>query len=238
MTHQSTGSRVYSTYICTFLILISSAVLSATALTLYITPDDYHSDSDNTHTLSHYLNNSNEYFTSNTWLHFSPGYYILHEDSIIEDVMNITIIGNHCTIKCDNSVPGIVMINIANIVIQNVQIIDCRKNYKYAFPNSRKERYFNQPTLQWKVAMHLLHCAFLNVTNVSITVEIGTDGLLVTNPSMRSLLYHISIFVTASQSQFSSTNGIVVYNFFQTNSSRLHIKKFTYKQDYFALTTE
>ena len=218
-----------------FLILTSSAVLGTTAHTLYITPDDNHSDSNNTHTLSYYLNNTNKYFTSNTWLHFLPGYYILHEDFIIEDVINITIIGNHCTIKCDDSLVGIVMINVVNIVIQNVEIIDCRKNYKYAFPNSeyfRRERYFNQPTLQWKAAMHLLHCASLNVTNVSITVEIRTDGLLVINPSMRSLLYHISIFVTALQSQFSSTNGIVVYNFFQTNSSRLHIKKFTYKQQF------
>ena len=223
--------------------MTSSAVLSATAHTLYITPDDYHSDSNNTHTLSYYLNNTNKYFTSNTRLHFLPGYYILHEDFIIEDVMNITIIGNHCTIKCDNSSVGIAIIDVANIVIQNVEIIHCRKYYKYALPDNKyitEKTYLNQhtATLQWKAAMHLLHCSSITVTNLSITVEIGMDGLLVINPRMRSVLKHVTIFVTASQSykQIPATNGMIVFNYFQTNFSRLFIKKLTYRQQFCHIT--
>jgi len=56
-----------------------------------------------------------KYFTSNTQIHFLTGYYTLHKDFIIEDVMNITIIGNHCTIKCDNSLIGVAIINVTNI---------------------------------------------------------------------------------------------------------------------------
>jgi len=86
--------------------------------------------------------------------------------------------------------------------------------------------------------MHLLNCSSLTVTNLSITVEIGTDGLLVINPKMVSVLQHVNIFVTAllSHKNFSATNGMIVLNYFQTNFSRLSIKKFTYKQQFCLIT--
>ena len=185
----SVGRSDVTTFIIAICLLITTSARSNTAAhMLYITPDDYQSDSNNTYTLSHILNSTDKYFTSNTQLCFLPGYYTLNEDFIIEDVINITIIGNHCTIKCDNLV-GIAMINVENIVIQNIEIIHCRKNYKYTIPDNKffkEENYLNPntATLQWKASMHLLHCSSLNIINVSITVEIGTDGLLVVNQDM------------------------------------------------------
>ena len=53
-----------------------------------------------------------------------------------------------------------------------------------------------------------------------------------------SVVQHVNIFVTASFShkQFSATNGMIIYNYFQTNFNRLYIKKFTYKQQFCLIT--
>ena len=229
-----------STPPCTFvifLLLMSSSVLNVTAHTLYVTPDDYQSDINDSNPLSHYLKNSSKYFTSNTLLYFLPGNYTLNKDLIIEDLVNITIIGNYCMIKCTNSFVGILMIRLVNITILNVEIIHCRKNYYSSLLNRKyfeDVTSFDQPRLQWNAALHLLHCVSITVTNVSITIETGTDGLLVINPKMRSVIENVKIFVTASHlySQFSTSNGMILFNYLQTNFSRLFLRNFTYQQQY------
>ena len=64
------------------------------------------------------------------------------------------------------------------------------------------------------------------------------DGLLVINPRMMSVLKHVTIFVTASQSykQIPATNGMIIFNYFQTNFNRLFIKKLTYRQQFCHIT--
>ena len=78
----------------------------------------------------------------------------------------------------------------------------------------------------------------MTVTNVSISIETGTDGLLIINPKMRSVIENVHIFVTASQShmQLSSSNGAVILKYFQANFSKVYIWKFNYKQQ-LCLTT-
>ena len=98
-------------------------------------PDDhYHPINDNTHTLQHYLNNTNKYFTSNTQLHFLPGQYYLNNDLIIQGVSNFSLIGNrtneviNTVINC-TSPAGIAVVGSSNIVIANIVMNKCGNDY-------------------------------------------------------------------------------------------------------------
>ena len=98
-------------------------------------PDNHYNPiSDNTHTLQHYLNNTNKYFTSNTQLHFLPGQYYYKNDLIIQGVSNFSLVGNrtnevintviNCTLPA-----GVVVVDGSNIVIANIVMNECGNNY-------------------------------------------------------------------------------------------------------------
>ena len=70
--------------------------------TVYIvTPDDHHypnTTCHHCHNLQHYLLNVTKYFTSNTQLVFLPGTYYLNFSITIQNVNNISLIGNGTTL--------------------------------------------------------------------------------------------------------------------------------------------
>ena len=78
------------------------------------------------HNLQYYLQNSSEYFTSNTQLLFLPGLHHLNTDLVIQNVHNVSIIGKNTSsiIQCDLSV-GVIMKNITNLAIENMVIRNC-----------------------------------------------------------------------------------------------------------------
>ena len=115
--------------------LVTSLLHSTTSTVYYVMPDDhYHPINDNTHTLQHYLNNTNKYFTSNTQLHFLPGQYYLNNDLIIQGVSNFSLIGNrineviNTVINC-TSPAGIAVVGSSNIVIANIVMNECGNDY-------------------------------------------------------------------------------------------------------------
>ena len=126
--------------ICFSLLLVASLLHITTSTVYYVTPDNhYHPISDNTHTLQHYLNNTNKYFTSNTQLHFLPGQYYLNNDLIIQGVTNFSLIGNrtneviNTVINC--TLPAaVVVVDSSNIVIANIVMNECGNDYT-AFMN-------------------------------------------------------------------------------------------------------
>ena len=125
---------------CRNVLPFAAAVTNITALhksstVYYVIPDDDYTTNNNTYTLQHYLNNINKYFTSHTQLHFLPGQYYLNTDLIIQNVSNLSLIGNrtneviNSVIKC--TLPaGIAVVSSSNIVIANLVMKDCGSDFK------------------------------------------------------------------------------------------------------------
>ena len=215
-----------------FLLVVTSLTLQVTSHTLYITPDDHHStNNSNTITLSQCVNNSKMCFTSDSQLVFLWGFYNLKEDFVMQNLSNVTVIGNHSTINCANSSVGIAIINIIRIAVQNMKVVGCRKNYLDKFNAYNVPTYIDTAILHRNAAVHIHYCVAVSVTNVSIIVNTGTDGILVINAMMESTLSNILITVmTSSQSHNSTSDGLVVFYYAQTIMNVLYIRNITYKQ--------
>ena len=107
------------------LLLFLSTFLIVSTCTVYIvTPDDYYypnTTCHHCHNLQYYLLNVTKYFTSNTQLLFLPGEYHINCTIIIQNVHNISLIGNDTVLLIGNStVPNIVVIiNSSVVIIEN-----------------------------------------------------------------------------------------------------------------------
>ena len=110
---------------------------TATSTVYNVTPD-YHYYPNTTchhcHNLQHYLLNTTKYFTSNTKLLFLPGLHHLRKNLVIQNVYNISLIGNatngatpDTVIQCNSSV-GIEMTNITNLRVTNITVRSCLGN--------------------------------------------------------------------------------------------------------------
>ena len=226
----------------TLFLLITSLVAFITAHKVYITPDDHPPTSDNnTLSLSRVLSHPTKYFTSNAQLLLAPGWYYLKTDFTVQGVRNVSIIGNHSTIQCANSSVGIAIINVTDIVMHNLEIFKCGKNHSNFLASTYTGPvYDDMPKLHWRSALLLHYCVSVVVTKVSITVQIGTDGLLVVNALSDSKIdnVHVTTITPDSQNVYNATtNGIIIYYHESSKESIdqdvvLHIQNFTYRQKY------
>jgi len=180
------------------------------ARTVYITPDDHPSERINTCTLSYCIRYENYYFASNTQLLLQPGIHELQQDFVLQNVTDVVLKGNSSIIKCINSTIGIVIMNAENIVIQNLEITDCGKNYSIALPFSL---FSFTPALHWNAAVHLHYCAFAVAENISIFVTEGVNGLAVVNAMKKFIINSVFVSTINSHLYNSSaiTNGLVVH---------------------------
>jgi len=228
------------------LLFMTPILLHVVARKVYtIIPDEHpFVGDDSTHFFADVLSNSPQYFTSNTQLLFSPGFFFLEQDFIVQNVSNFSIAGNHSTIQCTNLSVGITMINVTNAILQNIRIIQCSKDHSNSLTNTFTGLiYDDMPTLHWNAALHLHYCESVVVTNVSITVDIGTDGILVVNAMSTSKLNNIHIIVVSSKlhsANVTTTKGLVIYYYqsIQTVSSILTICNFSFSQGLSYSTTE
>ena len=150
------------------MLVVTSHILQVTSHTLYITHDDHHStNNSNTITLSQCTSNAKKCFTSYTRVVFSPGHYNLNKDLILQNVENISIIGSHSTFKCVNSAVGIAIIKVKNIVVQNMKINECGKNYYHVVNNAfYLHNYQNSSIFYRSSALNVLHCVQVIITNI------------------------------------------------------------------------
>ena len=134
-------------YCLQILQLMVACLLHATSPTVYyVIPDEHYTTNNNSYTLQHYLNNINKYFVSHTQLHFLPGQYYLNTDLIIQHVSNLSLIGNRTNevissvIKC-TSPAGVVVTGSSNIVITNIEMVDCGKSIIYPVKEVKENRF-------------------------------------------------------------------------------------------------
>ena len=122
--------------ICTSVLLLLLLQECRAVIVYTVTPDDHYYPNTTCHhccNLQHYLLNTTKYFTSNTQLLFLPGVYHLHTNLTIQNVHNISLIGNgkvisNVTIRCEQYI-GIAFINITNLVIANMVIQQCSSQH-------------------------------------------------------------------------------------------------------------
>ena len=213
------------------------------AHTLYITPDDHHTTNNiNTITLSQCLSSTKNCFTSYTQLVFFSGLYYLKKNLVLQNVKYVSIIGSQSIFKCANSSVGITLIRVTNIVVQNIKIKNCNKNYNHVVNSIFSlNGCHNSSIFYHKSALNLLNCVYISIINISITVSPGTDGLVVTNAMMRSELINVLVAMinVLSHNSTAVTNGLFVYYCSKNNDNHynkqimlrnLHIQNFTYKQ--------
>ena len=83
------------------------------------------------HTLSHYITESHQYFTSNTTLVFIPGNHALEKGLLIRDITSLTMIGNSSAlissnIVCSTNKPeSFTFYNIREVHIHSLAFISC-----------------------------------------------------------------------------------------------------------------
>jgi len=138
------------------------------------------------------------YLASNTQLIFQPGLYYLSSDLILQNKINISIRGNSSIIKCVNSTMGIAIIEVTNIIMQNIKIANCGKNYTNVLTDSYRYYITKMPQLHWHAAVHLHNSTYVIVSDVTVTVNIGTHGILVVNAAVKSQLNNIHVTVILS----------------------------------------
>ena len=118
-----------------FIILIMLFESNTTGIVHTVTPDDHYyrnTTCHHCHNLQHYLLNATKYFTSNTQLLFLPGLHHLNTDLIIENVHNISLVGNGmiamAIVQCKFDA-GFVFINVTLLKISNMTIGPCGSAY-------------------------------------------------------------------------------------------------------------
>jgi len=86
------------------------------------------------HTLSHYLENTTQYFTSNTRITFQHGVHKINKSGmlLIENVSNLTLTGHNVSsshaakIECSSMKPTVLAFsNIINLVVKHLSVLYC-----------------------------------------------------------------------------------------------------------------
>jgi len=185
---------------------------------------------------------------SDTQLLFLPGFFTLKKDFILESVNNISIIGNQSIIKCFNSSVGIVIVNVTNFILQNLEIIQCGKKYNDNIANTLDGTTSGTSDLGitpcWRAGIHMHYCSYIFVSNVSINVDIGTDGIFVLN-AIKSEFIDVFVIVTSSEcyenststtnksdATTSTTNGFVIryHKSNRSTANEVSVQNFVFQQ--------
>ena len=214
-----------------------------TSSTYHVAPEDHLSSiSNDSHTIEEYLNNASEYFTSNTQLHFLPGYHYLQRDLIIQNIVNFNISGTtDSIIVCNGTKPvGLAIVNITRLTFQNISVMYCGKDYILNLTRSHYESVHNHsefPPVHWNSALYLYNCTFVFINNISITNNVNVNGLLLVNVRMETKIANLTVnsankLIPGNKTFL--TNGILIYYYDKQHEHNIlngfvDIQNFTYQ---------
>jgi len=109
------------------LIAVTSLLYLADSVLYHVVPDDHLPANSTANTLHHCINNSEKYFASNVELHFLSGEHYLDKDLIVDNVINLSLIGdanNNVTIYC-NTPKFVVFRNSKHVSFKYVNMKNC-----------------------------------------------------------------------------------------------------------------
>jgi len=164
-------------------------------------------------------------------LSFKHGHHTLYKDLILENISDFTINGNNSTFSCIKPSLGIAIINVTNITIKNFHINQCSKDFTIDLKHKRR-----YTPLATKTALFINHSADVVITNISITVNNHTSGIIGINIFTcnlnKSSITNINVLGICENSTFNSVSGVVLYyNDNRNNFSKvvIEIQQFNYK---------
>jgi len=164
---------------------------------------------------------------------------------VVSNITNFSIIGENSEISCNENV-GITFINVTNIKINGISLMHCNKDYNQFFNRTHiKYMYIHENNItshHWVTAIHIHNCALVFIINVSILVDVGENGLLLTNVFMRlnelvNVTVQVNCLLTNGTNSTVITNGIMIVYFDWNNKtdSSILIENYKYKQEYSCL---
>ena len=212
------------------LLLVAALLHTTTSTVYYVTPDNhYYPINDNTHTLRHYLNNTNKYFTSNTQLHFLPGQYYLNNDLMIQGVSNFTFIGNrinevintviNCTLPA-----GIVVVDSSNIVIANIVMNECGNYYAELLNDHSFERKNDNLISLLFIQSKIISCTYFHTSEDAGGIEFINP--LVTTQISNLITNTLKIFYNKHADNANHIFEVNNLQFYNSNIYAVQIKQF------------
>ena len=151
----------------------------------YVTPEYGNTDDDTNNTLSHYLNHTDKYFTSNSQLCFLPGKHILSADLILKNISNFTLTGiNFTIIHCISHV-SVMVVNVTNFKFENIKLVNCGKSQETFLYSDFKQMIEimidNHINDEHSTAILLYNCTSVVIKNTNMLVDKYSTGLLAVN---------------------------------------------------------
>ena len=183
----------------------------------YVTPKDTFStiNNDTTNSLEDYLQNTSKYFSSDSQLNFKPGHHYLNTDLVIQNATNVTLSGEGLSvIRCTLFV-SIITLYVTNFTLENIVFENCSANYSSYL--KRHTGYDSTSTSKPSdnASILLYHCLSVHISNITIIVNEGDNGMLVVNVRDYSKISNTHITVQTNCSSVDKsllqTNGILLY---------------------------
>lgn len=185
------------------------------------------------HTLQYYLVNTTRYFKSNVQFYFLEGTHYLHKEIVISNAYNFSLTGSKqpsdstlplslifCQIS--NHKNGIIFVNSCNIVIANLQIVNCDS---YTLTHT-KLPIINLPhdyEEELKIATSSLilvncHSAILRNLMVSANARSGVLGVNLVGDSLITELNSIGLVLFYIEYTVAEVNSsVTIMNFYLVN---------------------
>ena len=219
------------------LMLLLSSLLAITTSTVYtVTPydddDHYYLNAmclqcHHCHDLQYYLLNITKYFTSNTQLFFLPGIHHLHNDLIIQNVHNISLIGNLTNDTASWSIVNISqevnikIINSSIVTLKNFIIVSRAISFLHTINISLHNMIIDTTiigdnVMGKSVLFNITSHKIVVTYDDDISVELNIHKLTICNCTIRKLcniemkqtLYEASIII--ANSTFSKRRGEII----------------------------
>ena len=171
---------------------------------------------DDTETLEYYLNNTREYFVSDTKLQFKSGNYELNDDLVVQNVINFSMVGEYsCKIICFSPV-NIKIFRVKNFTLENINFENCNNNYSDVLHTTFDYDHVSISKPSRNASILLYNCTLVMINNIRVLVNAGTTGILVVNVRSYSTLTNVSITVNHTMCPTvyehpEQINGILFY---------------------------
>ena len=192
-----------------------ASLLQAKPKNVYHIQPTNHNHSDIAHyTLQGYIDltrkhNSYDKGNNNSELLLLPGEHIIKTDFIIQNIYDFAILGNNSNIYCERQFLGIAFINVTRVILKNVGILNCSKNY--ILQRNNKE------AMNCTTAIYLHKCTDMNMYAVHVAVQSGTNGIVAINidaskRNKMSVFQYITITENCTKTSLPSSGILVYYN--------------------------
>ena len=180
-------------------LLVALSLHTTTAVVYNVRSDDNISinsnGTDSAEILEYYLKNTSKYFSSYSTLHFKMGHHHLNTDLVIQNVTNVTLIGESFSIIGCTSHVSIIILNVTNFRLQGITFDNRSANYTDYLHTDFSYDSAPISKLGSNVSILLYHCTSVEISNITISFTEGNIGMLVVNVRNYAKITKVHIIV-------------------------------------------